>query len=35
VAEKSGMRSMFDDGVLKVKMGLTTLDEVVSVTGEE
>ncbi|HOM26918.1 MAG TPA: GspE/PulE family protein [bacterium] len=34
VAEKSGMRSMFDDGVLKVKMGLTTLDEVISVTGE-
>ncbi len=34
VAEKSGMRSMYDDGVLKVKMGLTTLDEVISVTGE-
>jgi type IV pilus assembly protein PilB len=34
VAEKSGMRSMFDDGILKVKMGLTTLDEVVSVTGQ-
>lgn len=34
-AEKSGMRSMYDDGILKVKMGLTTLDEVLSVTGEE
>ncbi|MCM8785584.1 MAG: GspE/PulE family protein [Candidatus Omnitrophica bacterium] len=33
-AEKTGMRSMYDDGVLKVKMGLTTLDEVISVTGE-
>jgi type II secretion system protein E len=35
VAEKSGMRSMFEDGILKVKMGLTTIDEVISVTGEE
>jgi type IV pilus assembly protein PilB len=34
VAERAGMRSMFDDGILKVKMGLTTLDEVVSVTGQ-
>ncbi|MGC8976387.1 MAG: GspE/PulE family protein [Candidatus Ratteibacteria bacterium] len=33
-AEKSGMRSMYDDGILKVKMGITTLDEVISVTGE-
>jgi type IV pilus assembly protein PilB len=33
-AEKAGMRSMFEDGMLKVKMGITTLDEVVSVTGQ-
>jgi type IV pilus assembly protein PilB len=33
-AERAGMRSMFEDGILKVKMGLTTLDEVISVTGQ-
>ena len=34
-AERSGLRSMYDDGILKVKMGLTTLDEVIGVTGQE
>jgi len=33
-AERAGMRSMFEDGILKVKMGITTLDEVISVTGQ-
>ncbi|MCM8772562.1 MAG: GspE/PulE family protein [candidate division WOR-3 bacterium] len=34
-AIKAGMRSMYEDGILKVKMGITTLDEVISVTGQE
>lgn len=32
---RTGMKSMFDDGIEKVKRGLTTLEEVISVVGEE
>ncbi len=34
-AERGGMRSMYEDGILKVKIGITTIDEVISVTGQE
>jgi type II secretory ATPase GspE/PulE/Tfp pilus assembly ATPase PilB-like protein len=34
VAKKQGMVSMQEDGILKAIEGTTTLDEVVSVTGE-
>jgi general secretion pathway protein E len=33
-AEAGSMRSLFDDGLLKAQAGLTTLEEVVRVTGE-
>ncbi|MCM8829444.1 MAG: GspE/PulE family protein [Candidatus Omnitrophica bacterium] len=35
VARKYGMRMMVEDGYIKVKKGITTLDEVYSVTGEK
>jgi len=35
VARKAGMRMMVEDGYIKVKQGITTLDEVYSVTGEK
>ncbi|HOL22022.1 MAG TPA: GspE/PulE family protein [bacterium] len=35
VARKAGMRMMVEDGYIKVKRGITTLDEVYSVTGEK
>ncbi|MDD3726408.1 MAG: GspE/PulE family protein [Candidatus Ratteibacteria bacterium] len=34
-AQKYGMRMMVEDGYIKVKKGITTLDEVYSVTGEK
>jgi general secretion pathway protein E len=34
-AERSGMRSMRDDGLIKAAHGLTTVDEVVRVVGDE
>jgi general secretion pathway protein E len=33
-ASASGMRSLFDDGLMKAQAGLTTLEEVLRVTGE-
>jgi type II secretory ATPase GspE/PulE/Tfp pilus assembly ATPase PilB-like protein len=35
VARKSGMRSLREDGWLKVKQGMTTISEVLRVTQEE
>jgi hypothetical protein len=32
VFHESGRRSLFDDGILKVKEGLTTIEEVLRVT---
>lgn len=34
IAASSGMRTMFEDGLLKVQQGLTTIDEVLRVTKE-
>lgn len=34
IAIKSGMRTMLEDGILKVKQGITTIDEVLRVTTE-
>ena len=34
LAVESGMRTMFEDGLLKVQQGITTLDEVLRVTKE-
>ena len=34
-ARSSGMRTLFQDGVLKVKAGLTTLDEILRVLGAQ
>ncbi len=33
-ARRAGMRTMYEDGIEKVKMGITTLEEVESVVGE-
>lgn len=33
-AIKNGMKLMFDDGIRKVRLGITTMDEVLTVTGE-
>jgi len=33
-ARRAGMRTMYEDGIEKVKMGMTTLEEVESVVGE-
>ncbi len=32
VFHESGQRSLFDDGIIKVKQGLTTIEEVLRVT---
>jgi type IV pilus assembly protein PilB len=34
LAEENGMQTMFESGLLKVKQGLTTLDEVIRVSNE-
>ena len=33
-ARRSGMRTMYEDGIEKVKIGITTFEEVVSIVGE-
>lgn len=35
IAIKNGMNSMLDDGLIKVKQGLTTIQEIIRVTKEE
>jgi len=34
-ASRAGLHSMWEDGLLKIKLGLTTLEEVTSVTGAD
>ena len=34
-AQEAGMRTLREDGVLKVKNGLTTIEEVLRVTAEQ
>ena len=34
IAKKAGMKTMLDDGVDKVKSGVTTIEEIIRVTKE-